>query len=64
MLGIAPVDSISGAPYRLENCSKEKSFKTLIERQGLHGPEVCVIGDGKVEISLAINAGTHFGPCN
>ncbi|MGI6214496.1 MAG: HAD family hydrolase [Christensenellales bacterium] len=53
LLGIAPlVDSISGAPYRLENCSKEKVLQDLIERQGLHGPEVCVIGDGKVEISL------------
>ncbi len=53
LLGISPfVDSISGAPYRQESCSKEKVLKNLIEDQGLHGPEVCIIGDGKVEISL------------
>lgn len=60
LLGIAPlVDSVSGAPYRQEDCSKEKVLKDLIARQGFHGPEVCVIGDGRVEIALGVEMGAR-----
>lgn len=60
LLGVsALVDSISGAPYRAENCSKEKVLGDLIARKGLHGPQVCVIGDGRVEIALGVQMGAR-----
>ena len=58
LLGVLPlVDSVAGAPLRQESCSKEKVLRDLIAGQGLSGPEVCVIGDGRVEIAL----GEEFG---
>ncbi len=60
LLGIAPlVDSVSGAPFRQENCSKERVLEELIAGQGFHGPQVCVIGDGRVEIALGVRHGAR-----
>ena len=55
LLGVSKlVDSISGAPYRQENCSKENVLQDLIEKERLHDAEVCVIGHGRVEIALGV----------
>lgn len=60
LLGIAKlVDTISGAPVGEESCSKEKVLRDLARYQGLLGPEVCVIGDGKVEIALGAELGAR-----
>ncbi len=50
---------IAGAPVGEENCSKEKVMAQLLETEGLHGDEVAVIGDGKVEIRLGSEAGAR-----
>ncbi len=50
-------DEVAGAPVRKESCSKEAVLRRLIGDYGLHGDQVAVIGDGKVEIRLAIEAG-------
>lgn len=50
---------IAGAPVGQENCSKEKVMAQLLEAEGLHGDEVAVIGDGKVEIRLGCEAGAR-----
>lgn len=50
-------DEIAGAPLHREDCSKEAVLKRLIEENRLSGSEVCVIGDGKVEIALGKSAG-------
>ena len=50
-------DVVAGAPERQADCSKEKVIAELMARDGLAGPEVCVIGDGKVEIRLGRQAG-------
>jgi len=50
-------DEIAGAPLNREDCSKEAVLKRLIEDNKLSGSEVCVIGDGKVEIMLGKQAG-------
>ena len=50
---------IAGAPVGEENCSKEKVMAQLLEAEGLHGDEVAVIGDGKVEIRLGCEAGAR-----
>ena len=52
-------DSISGAPLRQEACSKEKVMRDLAAHEGFGGDEVCVIGDGKVEISLGCELGAR-----
>lgn len=52
-------DEIAGAPVRAESCSKEKVIADLIERKGLRGADVAVIGDGKVEIALGRAAGAR-----
>ena len=52
-------DSVSGAPPREEACSKEKVMRDLARDQGLRGAEVCVIGDGKVEIGLGRELGAR-----
>lgn len=58
VLGIAPyLSSITGAPLGQANCSKEKVIQDLLREQGLHGAELAVIGDGKVEIRLGKEAG-------
>jgi phosphoglycolate phosphatase-like HAD superfamily hydrolase len=51
------VKYIAGAPHRRADCSKEAVIKNLIEDQGLQGNELIVIGDGKVEIGLGVEAG-------
>ena len=57
-LGVrALFDVVAGAPERQADCSKEKVIADLMARDGLTGPEVCVIGDGKVEIRLGREAG-------
>ncbi len=45
-------DEIAGAPEHQENCSKEAVLKKLIADRQLRGNSICVIGDGKVEITL------------
>lgn len=51
-------DAIYGA-QRSEGCSKEFVLRQLIESEGLSGPEVAVIGDGKVEIALGRQIGAR-----
>ena len=50
---------IAGAPVGEENCSKEKVMAELLGSENLHGDEVAVIGDGKVEIRLGCEAGAR-----
>ena len=50
-------DGVAGAPEHRADCSKEKVISGLMAWEGLSGREVCVIGDGKVEISLGRKAG-------
>ena len=50
---------IAGAPVGEENCSKEKVMTQLLGAENLHGDEVAVIGDGKVEIRLGHEAGAR-----
>lgn len=48
---------IAGAPERKVDCSKEAVIRLLIETMGFVGQELLVIGDGKVEIALGVEAG-------
>lgn len=48
---------IAGAPAGKADCSKEAVLRRLIEDKKLMGPEVTVIGDGKVEIALGREVG-------
>ena len=48
---------IAGAPLGKADCSKEAVLRRLVEENGLKGPEVVVIGDGKVEIALGREVG-------
>ncbi len=48
---------IDGAPPGKIDCSKEAVLRMLIEENKLMGPEVAVIGDGKVEIALGREVG-------
>lgn len=58
VLGIAPyMREIAGAPVGKAECSKEKVLADLIRDKGFSGPELAVIGDGKVEIRLGKEAG-------
>lgn len=50
---------IAGAPIGQVNCSKEAVFKKIISENKLHGSEVVVIGDGKVEIKLGRTIGAR-----
>lgn len=53
---------IVGAPVGRAECSKEKVMRDLLEQKGLTGAQLAVIGDGKVEISLAKEfGGTALG---
>ncbi len=52
-------DAVAGAPEHEANCSKERVIAALIRQNGLAGDEVCVIGDGKVEIRLGREAGAR-----
>jgi phosphoglycolate phosphatase-like HAD superfamily hydrolase len=51
------VKHVAGAPHRRADSPKEAVIKNLIENQGLHGSELVVVGDGKVEIGLGVEAG-------
>jgi Predicted phosphatases len=48
---------IAGAPVGRADCSKEVVLRKLVEDYKLKGPEVVVVGDGKVEIALGREAG-------
>ncbi|HEY3418620.1 MAG TPA: HAD family hydrolase [Armatimonadota bacterium] len=48
---------IAGAPVGAMDCSKEAVLRRLVQDAGLAGPEVLVIGDGRVEIALAREVG-------
>lgn len=48
---------ILGAPERIVACSKETVLRNLFEEKRFSGSELLVVGDGKVEISLA----KHYG---
>ena len=54
-LGVSPYfDEIKGAPRHEESCSKEAVIRRLLTETGLRGQELCVCGDGKVEIRLGM----------
>ena len=48
---------VSGAPPGVDSCSKEAVLRRLLVEKNLTGPELAVIGDGKVEIALGREAG-------
>ncbi len=48
---------IAGAPPAAMDCSKEAVLRRLVYDVGLHGQEVAVIGDGRVEIALGREVG-------
>ncbi len=48
---------IAGAPPSVASCSKELILDRLVRESGYRGAEIVVIGDGKVEIELARQAG-------
>lgn len=48
---------VAGAPVGAMDCSKEAVLRKLLQDEGLQGPEVLVIGDGRVEITLGREAG-------
>jgi phosphoglycolate phosphatase-like HAD superfamily hydrolase len=48
---------IAGAPLGKADCSKEAVLRKLVEDNRLAGPEVVVIGDGRVEIALGREVG-------
>ena len=48
---------IAGAPEKRADCSKEAVLRLLMEDMGLKGEELLVVGDGKVEIALGVEAG-------
>lgn len=48
---------IAGAPVDRADDSKKAVIGRLLEKRGLDGPELLIIGDGKVEISLGAERG-------
>lgn len=48
---------IAGAPPNEARCSKERVIRRLLGDSGFAGEELAVIGDGKVEITIAREAG-------
>jgi len=48
---------VAGAPAGRADCSKEAVLRQLIREKGLLGPELLVVGDGKVEIALGREVG-------
>jgi phosphoglycolate phosphatase-like HAD superfamily hydrolase len=50
-------DKIVGAPLNKTDSSKKAVINHLIEKKGILGHELLVIGDGKVEIALGIEKG-------
>lgn len=60
ILGVAHwFEKISGAPERQAACSKEAVIKSLIEEEGFEGGQLLLVGDGKVEIQLAVQHGGY-----
>jgi phosphoglycolate phosphatase-like HAD superfamily hydrolase len=51
------VKHVAGAPPLKVDCSKKAVIENLMEDQGLKGNELLLVGDGKVEISLGVDAG-------
>ena len=61
VLGVLPYfTSIQGALPGKETCAKETAIRELIDKRGLKGENLAIVGDGKVEITLgnAIGART------
>ena len=57
-LGVAGYfTEIAGAPVGMASCSKEAVLRRLLREKNLTGPELVVIGDGKVEIALGREVG-------
>jgi len=50
---------IKGAPSRKAACSKEAVINMILKEKGLHGDELLLIGDGKVEIQLGRENGAY-----
>ncbi|NLM78242.1 MAG: HAD family hydrolase [Ruminococcaceae bacterium] len=48
---------IAGAPAGEVRCRKEEIVRRLLHENQIHGEELAVIGDGKVEIGIACEAG-------
>lgn len=60
VLGVADMFSeIKGAPERQIACSKEAVLRMLLEKSGLPGEQLLVVGDGKVEIALGVESGAY-----
>lgn len=60
ILGLAGFFSeIAGALPGQASCSKEALLRRLVQTHGLGGDELAVIGDGKVEIGIAREAGAR-----
>ena len=58
ILGLAHYfKEIVGAPLGQMRCSKEQVVRQLLQASDLLGEELAVIGDGKVEISIACESG-------
>ncbi len=58
ILGVAKYFyEIAGAPLHEASCSKERVIRNLLQSSGLTGKELVVVGDGKVEIAIAREAG-------
>ena len=50
---------IKGAPEHMAACSKEAVIKMILEEKGLKGEELLLVGDGKVEIKIGVDAGAY-----
>lgn len=48
---------IAGAPAGVASCSKERVIRALLSESGILGEELVVVGDGKVEVAIAREAG-------
>ncbi|NLO36937.1 MAG: HAD family hydrolase [Clostridiaceae bacterium] len=60
ILGLAGFfNEIAGALPGQASCSKEALLRRLVQAHGLGGDELAVIGDGKVEIGIAREAGAR-----
>lgn len=58
LLGISDLtEEIHGAPHRRKDCSKEMVIREILRKGELHGRELLVAGDGRVEIELGREAG-------
>jgi len=58
LLGVADYFAeIAGAPPHEASCSKERVIRRLLDQRGMTGEELAVVGDGKVEIAIAREAG-------